>query len=362
MKQSILIMLSTIYWIYLGIWITFWQQIKIVTYQDIQNLSNKIQQKNIRFTEKHEAMRNKYLQQKCERTRESQWFFTVNPICLTSQKQSSIPKLSLQERSYWLWWDIKNFDQHYDLEGTEFLSKWSQPILTKIDSILWIKTQNNYLIIALMIMERYQYRVRVPVKDVAYHQTKNMSFYVSTRSTSWRSACVKHNFITALESLNNKIIKPGQSLNLNNQVKNLDYCIWKSTRPYLFYGWACGASTQLFRVSLMMPYLQVTQRHAHSIRYTQYYWQKVFGDDAAIYEMYKQFEVKNNGFHDILLKTFYNDNKVSLVGIQHTKNPPTVLIKKKQIWHNQGQIKKFIIDSAKTPILSQERTSSYKKN
>jgi vancomycin resistance protein YoaR len=75
----------------------------------------------------------------------------------------------------------------------------------------------------------------------------------------------------------------------------------------MFNGGVCGAATQLFRLSLIMPDLSALDRQAHSQRYTRYYDEYIFGDDAAVYEMKKKLTVKNDSKGDIYLRVLNKD-------------------------------------------------------
>ena len=51
--------------------------------------------------------------------------------------------------------------------------------------------------------------------------------------------------------------------------------------------------SQLFRVSLINPDIVINKRYPHNEWFVQYYWENIWGDDAAVYEYSKQFEIKN---------------------------------------------------------------------
>jgi len=63
----------------------------------------------------------------------------------------------------------------------------------------------------------------------------------------------------------------------------------------------------------MIPDIEIVKRYPHSIRLVPYYSDYVFGDDAAIYEMSKQFEIKNNSNHTTYFKVLKQDNASYLV-------------------------------------------------
>jgi vancomycin resistance protein YoaR len=52
-------------------------------------------------------------------------------------------------------------------------------------------------------------------------------------------------------------------------------------------------TAQVFRTALIHPSIAIVKRRPHNERFVQYYGAEVGGDDAAVYEMSKQFEIKN---------------------------------------------------------------------
>ena len=73
--------------------------------------------------------------------------------------------------------------------------------------------------------------------------------------------------------------------------------------------------SQLFRVSLLNPDIEITQRSPHNERFVQYYGETVWWDDAAVYEYSKQFEIKNLWNSDIVFKMRHEWNESVLVAI-----------------------------------------------
>jgi len=69
-----------------------------------------------------------------------------------------------------------------------------------------------------------------------------------------------------------------------------------------------------------MPDIEIVKRSPHSVRYVPYYSDYVFGDDAAIYEMSKQFEIKNNSEQTTYFKVLSQDNAAYLVSIVPSKS------------------------------------------
>jgi vancomycin resistance protein YoaR len=74
-------------------------------------------------------------------------------------------------------------------------------------------------------------------------------------------------------------------------------------------------SAQVFRTAIIHPAIEITKRRPHNERFVQYYGAEIGGDDAAIYEMSKQFEIKNSGEEDIYFKVKRGSGHNLLVAI-----------------------------------------------
>jgi hypothetical protein len=98
------------------------------------------------------------------------------------------------------------------------------------------------------------------------------------------------------------------------------YCKGSGEDTFLFYGGVCGMTAQLFRIALIHPDIQTTKRRPHNERFVQYYGENISGDDAAIYEMSKQFEIKNIGNQDIYFKVRQEEGQTSLIAISAHRN------------------------------------------
>ena len=73
--------------------------------------------------------------------------------------------------------------------------------------------------------------------------------------------------------------------------------------------------SQLFRVSLLDPEIIINDRSSHNERFVQYYWETIWGDDAAVYEYSKIFEIQNTSNSDIVFKTRHEWNTSIFVAI-----------------------------------------------
>jgi len=104
----------------------------------------------------------------------------------------------------------------------------------------------------------------------------------------------------------------------------------------MFYGGVCGVSSLLFRISLLQPDIQIIQRYPHSEWYTIYYGDTVEGDDAAVIEMRKQFEIKNTGATPIYFRSKNIGTRTYAAFIIPGKVDKIVSISK--IWKSQMQV------------------------
>jgi len=156
----------------------------------------------------------------------------------------------------------------------------------------------------------------------------DLAFYVSDKDISKLSKCNTQNYTLALKTLDGKILKPGESYNANRELAKLrGYCTGRGETNYLFYGGVCGMTAQLFRTTLIHPDVEITKRRPHNERFVQYYGDEVGGDDAAIYEMSKQFEIKNTGNEDIYFKVRRGEGHNYLVAISPRSSQSVELIK-----------------------------------
>jgi hypothetical protein len=144
-----------------------------------------------------------------------------------------------------------------------------------------------------------------------------------------RSACSLANYRAAISHLEWMKLLPSQELNLNSLISYDPHsCKWTTVNKYMFYAGACGSSTQLFRLSLLMPNLDVIERYPHSKRWAYYYGDKISWDDAAMYETSKKFIIKNNFDTSIYFKVYEQWDYSYLVGVVPKKVTDYVEISK----------------------------------
>jgi hypothetical protein len=153
-------------------------------------------------------------------------------------------------------------------------------------------------------------------EELARYWAKQLAFYVSKKDISHLSRCNTQNYTLALQRIDGYLLKPGDSFNANRELAKIrGYCTGRGEKNFLFYGGVCGMTAQFFRTSIIHPDIAIIQRHPHNERFVQYYGEHAGGDDAAIYELSKQFEIQNTGDHDIYFKVKRLGTSTQLVAI-----------------------------------------------
>ena len=71
----------------------------------------------------------------------------------------------------------------------------------------------------------------------------------------------------------------------------------------MFYMGICGVSSMAYRASILNPNVTISKRASHLQRFTRYYGDDIYGDDAAIYELTKQFEIVNNSDQTMIMRS-----------------------------------------------------------
>ncbi|MDR0860656.1 MAG: VanW family protein [Candidatus Peribacteria bacterium] len=151
---------------------------------------------------------------------------------------------------------------------------------------------------------------------MAHYRIDQLTFYVSEKDISRLSRCNTQNYSLALQRIDNYLLKPGESFNANRELAKVKgYCTGRGGKDYLFYGGVCGMTAQVFRTTLIHPDIEIVKRHPHNEWFVQYYGEEIGGDDAAIYEMSKQFEIKNAGTEDIYFKVKWGEGSTQLVAV-----------------------------------------------
>jgi hypothetical protein len=294
----------------------------------------------------------------------------INPICLIAPVELvDIRQASSGVRQY-----IDHFEKEYRFDDDEFIytggkviwkdipyliyQNYEIPNIIKFNiwfiqsvtpDIIHIPKQNPWTM-ASMIHTDFQYSgiiydlvnqgVQIKIPLLARYKIQFESYRLSVVDRNLREygKCSKTNYVLAFEALHDLYLLPNESFTINSLLANLDwYCQWATPGRYLFYAWVCGLSTQLFRVSLLTPWLETIERHGHSERYTKYYGEKVVWDDAAVYNYDKKFTIQNKSNYPILIKWWISGDSHYMIGITRQSNIITQ-IQKKEIWSLEWQV------------------------
>ena len=262
----------------------------------------------------------------CKMQRKGQEFI-LDAACLL---QGKLPKLTLQESVDTIRNDIKWFQNIYQPFTTSFIYSGTKPIFTSSYPAILPSTDKEIRDMRQAAHEGL--RIRISLQQLAHYYLSWYMFYVADKDIAALKPCTKTNYELALTSVDKLLLKPGQVFNYNNHLKKLQwYCDGISCDVRLFYGGVCGVSSQLFRASLINPDIAILQRQPHNERFTVYYGEKVQGDDAAVVEMRKQFEIKNAGTSDLYFRTKKQGSRTFLVIISPQTSCEQVKISKNYI-------------------------------
>lgn len=230
--------------------------------------------------------------------------------------ESSIPQPKIQYIVDDIWDNIQWFSDQYDTNSASKRYIWARPIFNS-----WIDLTQ------------------------LWERIDKLSFYVSPKDTSKQSKCNLTNYNIALNTIDKRLLNPWESYNANQElIKAKGYCTWRWETNFLFYGWVCGMTSQLFRSSLINPSISITKRSNHNQRFVQYYGEDVQWDDAAIYQMNKQFEIQNASDQPIYFRTISSWNMTYIISITRSTDQRVDISKNylharwvdltRQIWKN----------------------------
>jgi len=181
------------------------------------------------------------------------------------------------------------------------------------------------------------------------------TWYVSDRYIDNYGPCAKQNFMRAFDEFGTVILQPWQSFNVNKLLAWLDgYCTGASTREYMFYQWVCGFSTQVWRNALINPYLETTKRQPHGNWWQAYYGDEIVWDDAAIYEMDKQLEIRNGSDYPIYLRTLSVGGQKYLISVVPKQWDTIVELKREHIGPLRGRVIRSIKDKDTGKVIDRE--------
>jgi vancomycin resistance protein YoaR len=195
---------------------------------------------------------------------------------------------------------------------------------------------------------------------------QELAFYVSEKDISLLSPCNTQNYTLALQKLDGYLLASGASFNANRELSKIKgYCTGRGEANFLFYGGVCGMTAQVFRTVLIHPSIEIVKRRPHNERFVQYYGEEIGGDDAAIYEMSKQFEIKNIGSEDIYFKVKWDDEHTRLVAIspripqrvEISKQPLTErsITLERKIWEDTLVDTDILAPSLRFPLKEEEK-------
>lgn len=287
------------------------------------------------------------------------WFYEIHPKCIIDKK---LPELNLTDIIRETWNQISDFSVYYQPFEKEFDYYWAKPIFTTSWSLYLQENEKSHQLISEAI-EKNQ-TIKISYNELAQYYASHLSYFIADKDISKLWKCSKTNYLLAFNSLNDYILNPGNSLNMNKElIKISDYCKWLSESEYSFYWWVCGFISQLFRVSLLDPDINITKRFNHNERFVQYYWEIIWWDDAAVYENTKQFEIKNIWNSDIIFKTRHEWDKTLLIAISRPTKQRVNISKENINWMNRAihLEKKIYNNNSKEPINIEEFDSYYTK-
>jgi vancomycin resistance protein YoaR len=188
--------------------------------------------------------------------------------------------------------------------------------------------------------------IQLTTYELARYWVQHIAFYVSEKDLSLLSPCNTQNYTLALQKLDGYLLSPGASFNANRELSKVKgYCTGRGEANFLFYGGVCGMTAQVFRTTLIHPNIEIVKRRPHNEWFVQYYGEEIGGDDAAIYEMSKQFEIKNIGTDDIYFKVKRNTKHTLLIAIS-PRTPQRVEISKQTSTQHSITLERKIWESA----------------
>lgn len=241
---------------------------------------------------------------------------------------------------------IRGFDEVYDVTVEDKTYVWSRIQWETMDisqALLWSpqrRWDDSDVFNWLMRAHIYNQRINEIISKYTW--------YVSDRYIDNYGSCSRQNFMRAFDEFGTIVLQPGQSFNVNKLLAWLDgYCTGASDendldREYMFYQWVCGFSTQVWRNALINPYLETTRRQAHGNWWQAYYGDEIVGDDAAIYEMDKQLEIRNASDMPIYMRTLDVDGKKYLLSVVPTQSDRVVDITRESIGRLTGRVTRVI--------------------
>ena len=237
----------------------------------------------------------------------------ISPVCLLK----NINYLSTNKALEYLVGNLNAFYDVYQQDSYYFRYTATEPSFWY--SVYDRYSQNKWTIyekLAILYRTKKDRMIKIDNEILAKMMFENYSFYSVPTNLANRWPCSLINYKLAISKLNWLELKAWETLDLNKLISNDPRsCRWNSTKSFLFYWWSCWASSQLFRLSLIMPDITVLDRAWHAKWWALYYWANIMWDDAAMYENSKKFIIRNDFDTSIYFIAYEKWNYVYLVWI-----------------------------------------------
>jgi VanW like protein len=200
--------------------------------------------------------------------------------------------------------------------------------------------------------------IHMPLETIAMEQLRNYGIVAVDRDISDYGNCATQNFMVGMKAMEHIVIEPGTTRNANKTFAHLPgYCTGSSTQEYMFYQWICGVSSMAFRASMLDPDVTILKRSGHTKWFTKYYGDTIYGDDAAIYENIKQFEMRNDSDYPLYIKSKIIWDRPYLVFISPRPLSSKVQLKKEQTGPLSARIERNFMRDGK--IITEFWNSEY---
>lgn len=263
----------------------------------------------------------------------------ISPVCLLKDTTYLTTEKSIQ----YILKDLNTFYDIYQQDSYYFTYKATKPYFKYSIYDRYLKNRwNIYEKIAILYWTSENRMIKINNEILAKLMFENYSFYSVPTNLANRWPCSLTNYKLAIWKLNWLELKPWEVLDLNKLISNDPHsCKWSSTKSFLFYWWSCWASSQLFRLSLIMPDITVLERAWHAKRRALYYGANIMWDDAAMYENSKKFVIRNDFNTSIYFIAYEKWNYVYLVWIVPEKVDEYVEIIKNVNWYRSSLFKQI---------------------
>ena len=263
----------------------------------------------------------------------------ISPVCLIKNTNYLTTEKALQ----YITENLNKFYDVYQQDSFYFRYKPTRPNFYYSNYHRYLENRwTIYEKIAILYWTSKDRMIKIDNEILSKLMYENYSFYSVPTNLANRWPCSLTNYKLAISKLNWLELKPWEVLDLNKLITNDPHsCKWNSTKSFLFYGWSCWASSQLFRLALIMPDLTVLERAWHAKRRALYYWSNIMWDDAAMYENSKKFVIRNDFDTSIYFTTYEKWNYVYLVWIVPEKIDEYVEIIKNVNWYRSSLFKQI---------------------